>query len=332
VELGGNISGAEIAETVQTSDGGFLLMGSYSEAYPESGQRPMPDEWSGPGFGNTKGWKYFYPLVVKLASDGKPQWMRRYAFGDKGGMATSFVLMPSGHVLIAGSIFTSDPDNKLFIMEIDAQGVPIHTQQYDLPASQGSNAFLRLQDGNYLVVGHANAQKAAPRAFSALLSADAKFISGTIYADPNGVRALGLTQAASGAICIVGRTEKGDANKAEGVAWLIDAHLADVGEFWLTDAGNTELEGAAPLSAGGFRLFGDTAAFGATGYDFITAIWAPNVSAVPAAKRLTEEPYKPTISDVTATSDTGKLDLVRNIPVDLIKLQALVAPASETKN
>lgn len=327
VEVGGDISGAELARSVQTADGGVLMEGSYWEAYPESGVTPMPDEWSGPPVGSTKGWKYSYPLVVRLGADGKPLWMRRYLFGDKGGAATSIVAMLSGHYLIMGSLYT-DSTNQLFVMEIDEQGAPVHAQRYELPARLGATASIRLKDGSYAIAGYVNVEKSPPRAFAAMLSPEGKFIVGKIFSDPAGLRPLGMVQAADGRVCIVGRTESGNTNKAEGVAWLVDKAASDTGEFWLTGTGNTELEDVVQLSSGVFRMIGDTDAFGAEGYDLVTANWIPSVG----TKRMTSEPFGPKVSDVSATSETGKLDVVRNIPVDLIKVQVLNVTPDEEKD
>lgn len=328
VELSGDISGAETVKAVQAADGGYVLIGDYWEAYPDSGRKPMADEWSGAPVGDTKGWKYFYPLVVKLGADGKPQWMRRYAFGDHGGVATSVAVMPTGHTLVVGSIYTGT-FNKLFAMEIDEQGVPVHAQQYELPLHQGSNVVVRLHDGGYAIAGHTIAEKTLPGAFVAMLSADAKFVSGKVYGYTTGLRPLGMVQAMDGKVYVTGRSEDGAHNKAEGVAWGIDKDGGDLGEFWLTGDGNTEIEDIAQLSTGGFRMLGDTAAFGAQGYDFFTASWTPSGTPV---KRLSVDSYTPKVSDVTATSEIGKLDLVRNIPVDLIKVQALKLPVDEAKH
>jgi hypothetical protein len=331
IDISSDISGAEIARTVQLSDGSYLLVGSYWEVYPDSGRQPMPDEWSAPAPGKTKGSRYFYPMVVKLAADGKPQWMRRYIFGDSGGMATGVIIMPSGNVLIAGSAFIK-PDQALFMMEIDQSGKPVRTHEYILPMSQGANAFLQLKDGYYLVAGHVIAQDAPPHAFTALFSTDVKFVSGTLYSDPKGIRPLGMTLGQDGKVCVVGRTENASANKAEGIAWLLDEKSADLGEFWLTGNGNTELEDAAPTSAGGFDMIGDTNAFGAAYFDLIRTTWIPGPANTKITHRLTEEPYQPKVSDISTISQTGKTDLIRNIPADLIRSRRLSVPTGGMNN
>ena len=321
VELGSDISGAEIARVVQTPDGGYLLAGQYWEAFSDDGRLPMPDEWSAPAPGKTKGWKYTYPLLVKLGADGKPQWMRHYIFGEKGGAATAIALMPSGDVLVTGAIFI-EPFNKLFVMEVDPQGAPVRTQQYESDGHLGANGIIHLQGGDYMIAGHMLPSGAPPEAFTARLAPDGKFASGNLYQDPNGLRSLDLLEAPDGKVCLMGRTENGNANKAEGVAWLLDGHDADLGELWLTGAGNTELESAAPLATGGFEFLGDTDAFGASGYDFITTTWTPSAS-VATSKRLKVSVFKPKLSDVAVTSTTGKLDVVRVLPVERFGVQAI---------
>ncbi|MGH8398353.1 MAG: hypothetical protein ACRETA_08930 [Gammaproteobacteria bacterium] len=326
IELSSDISTAEIAKSVQMPDGGYLLVGTYTEAYPESGDQPLPGVWSAPAPGKTKGWQYKYPLLVKLAADGKPEWMQRYIFGDVGGAATSVVPLPSGHVLIAGTVYEM-PDQPLFIMELDAAGKPVQTQEYKISGAQSINAFIQLKDGSFMLTGHTKVENSPRSALVAHFAVDAKFDSGTLYKLPAGVWPLGMVQGQDGKICIVGRTEDGSTNKAQGLALLVDEHGNDVGEFWLSGSGNTEFEDAAPTATKGFDIIEDTSAFGATNFDIVRFIWVPGSN---TAKRLTQEPYQPKTSSVTVTTQIGKLDKARNIPVNLINVKNLSIPAVQS--
>lgn len=331
IELESDISGAEVSRTIQTSDGGYLLIGSYWEAYPASGRKPLPDEWSASAPGNTEGWQYYYPFMVKLSADGKPQWMRRYIFGDTGGMATSAVLMPSGDILVAGTVFDK-PDEPLFMMQTDPEGNPLHTTTYAIPGEQGSNALIGLQDGSYMLVGHAIARGIPHRALVAHFAADGSLISGVLYSNAAGVRPLGMVQAKDGKICIVGRTENPQTKKAAGVAWLTDEQLHDLDEFWLWGDGNTELEDVALSAAGGFDIVGDTNAFGADQFDLVRLTWKPTAPGAQTSKELLQEPYKPTLGNVDTISQTGKTGLIRVIPVNLINVKNLNLPAIKNHN
>lgn len=315
-------SGAELAAAYQTADGGYLLAGTYWEGFPESGEQPMPEIWSAPAPGKTKGYKYSYPLLLKLSKDGKPQWMRRYVFGENGGAALTVTEMPSGHLFLTGAIYMNQAEH-LFVLETDAQGLPMHAQELQLPQHLGTNAALRLQDGNYLVVGHAITESTPHAAFSALFAPDLKFLGGTIYEDPIGIRPLGLVQGTDGRICVVGRTENIQSGKVEGAAWLIDEHGDDLDELWLSGQGNTELEGTAYLSGGNYRLLGDTNAFGAANYDLLLTTWNPQPSVVANTKQLKLEPFTPKVSNVQVTSDTAKLDFVKLIPPDFFNVKTL---------
>ena len=317
-------SGAELAAAYQTMDGGYLLAGTYWEGFPESGEQPMPDIWSAPAPGKTKGYKYSYPLLLKLSKDGKPQWMRRYVFGENGGAALTATEMSSGHLFLTGAIYMNQTEH-LFVLETDAQGLPMHAQELQLPQHLGSNAALRLQDGNYLVVGHAIMESTPHAAFSALFGPDLKFLGGTIYEDPIGIRPLGLVQGTDGRICVVGRTENIQSGKVEGAAWLIDEHGDDLDELWLSGQGNTELEGAADLSSRNYRLLGDTNAFGSANYDLLLTTWNPAPSAATHTKQLTLVPFAPKINDIQVSSDTAKLDIVRPIPPSLFNVKTLTS-------
>lgn len=322
-------SGAEFAAAYQTADGGYLLAGTYWEGFPESGKQPMPDIWSAPAPGKTKGYKYSYPLLLKLSKDGKPQWMRRYVFGENGGVALTATEMPSGHLFLTGAIYMNQAEH-LFVLETDAQGLPMHAQELQLPQHLGTNAALRLQDGNYLVVGHAIMESTPHAAFSALFAPDLKFLGGTIYEDPIGIRPLGLVQGTDGRICVVGRTENIQSGKVEGAAWLIDEHGDDLDELWLSGQGNTELEGAVDLSSGNYRLLGDTNAFGAANYDLLLTTWNPAPSAATSTKQLTLEPFAPKINDIQVSSDMAKLDIVRPIPPSLFNVKTLTSESGST--
>lgn len=328
IELASNISTAEIAKAVQTPDGGYILIGTYTEAYPKSGDQPMPDEWSAPAPGRTKGWQYSYPLLLKLAADGKPEWMQRYLFGDVGGSATSAVLMPSGHVLVAGTVY-DQPDQPLFIMELDTKGMPVHAEEYTIAGEQGTNAFIQLSDGSYMLTGHSIQGNATHSVFVAHFATDGKFDFGSLFKLPAGVRSLGMVQGQDGRICVVGRTEDGSTNKAEGMALLVDEHSNDIGEFWLSGSGNTELEDAAQTTAGGYEIIGDTGAFGADNFDIVRFTWVPGAK---MQKRLAQEPYQPKVVSVTVTTQTGKLDRVRGIPVSLIAVKNPTVPSGSSSN
>ncbi|MGA9854649.1 MAG: hypothetical protein WBR29_05165 [Gammaproteobacteria bacterium] len=328
IEISTDISGSEIARTFQTPDGGYLLVGSYWEAYPDDGRQPMPDEWSGPSPKKTEGYQYYYPMVVKLSADGKPEWMQRYLFGDTGGWATSAVIMPSVNILIAGTV-SDKKTGPLYLMETDPAGEPLHAETYTLTGAQGSNAFIQLSDGSYMLTGHLIEGNAPHSVVVVHFAADGKFDSGSLFKFPAGIRSLGLAQGQDGRICIVGRTEDGSANKAEGMALLVDEHSNDLGEFWLSGSGNTELEDVAPIAAGGFDILGDTRAFGATYFDMVRFTWLPGEK---MTKRLVQEPYQPTVASITVTFQTGKIDLIRNVPLGFINFQSLSMPSGEDKH
>jgi hypothetical protein len=110
---------------------------------------------------------------------------------------------------------------------------------------------------------------------------------------------------------------------------LVDEHANDMGEFWLSGSGNTELEDVAPTAAGGFDILGDTSAFGASYFDIVRFNWLPDAK---ITKRLVQEPYEPTVASITATSQTGKIGLIRNISVGFINFQSLSLPSSADKH
>lgn len=328
VELDSDISSAEVSYVAQTTDGGYLLAGGYSEAYPESGAQPLLGVWSGAAPGKERGWEYTYPVVLKLDANGKPEWLRRYSFDNHGGDALTVTEMPSGHILVMGSIYVNQTNN-LFILETDAQGVPLHAEQYELPQRLGTLALLRLKDGNYLVVGYANTNTEPHAAFSALFTPDLKLVGGAIYHDPAGLRPLGMAQGSDGKICIVGRTENPQTNQADGVAWLIAENGADLAELWLSGQGNTELESVAALPNGTYRIIGDTKAFGAIShsyqeaYDQIVTNWSPPDSNDNNPNRLVVKAFKPDVTEVKATSDTATLSVIKPIPPEAFEITPL---------
>lgn len=330
IELDSTISTAEIGVATQTADGGYLLAGSYTEAYPESGAQPLPGVWSGAAPGKERGRQYTYPLLLKLGPNGKPKWLRRYAFGNNGGAALAVTEMPSGHVLLIGSVYV-DKTNKLFVMETDGQGVPLQAEQYTLPQRLGVNAVLRLKDGDYLVLGYANTHSAHD-GFTALLTPDLKLAGGMIYHNLKGLRPMDMVQAPDGRICVVGRTENPQTNKAEGVAWVINEHGDDLSELWLSGQGNTELESVSVLSDGAFRLIGDTEAFGAFNhnqiYDQLLTDWNPLLSSKGNPKQLSLTTFKPNVDDVKVTSDTAKLGLIESITPGSFELTPLTINAA----
>jgi hypothetical protein len=328
IEIANDVNGLEIARTLQMADGSYLLIGSYWEGYPESDTGSTRYEWAGPSPQDTKGYQYWYPVVVKLSADGKPEWIYRYLFDDTGGWATSAVMLPSGNTLIAGTV-SDKKSGPLYLMEIDPAGKPVHVETYTLTGAQGSDAFIRLLDGSYMLTGHLIEKNAPHSVFVAHFAADGKFDSGSLFKFPAGIRSMGMAQGQDGRICVVGRTEDASANKAEGMALLVDEHANDMGEFWLSGSGNTELEDVAPTAAGGFDILGDTSAFGASYFDIVRFNWLPDAK---ITKRLVQEPYEPTVASITATSQTGKIGLIRNISVGFINFQSLSLPSSADKH
>lgn len=268
------------------------------------------------------GQRYGYPMLMKLSADGKPQWLRRYAIDGDGGYGLSIAEMSSGHLFMSGAV-VDGKDEDLFISELDSQGAPLHTQRLAISQHQGTNAVIRLADGDYLVAGHAITDNAPHSAFLVLLAPDLKFLSGTLYQDPSGVRPLGMVQGADGKIVIAGRTENPQANKAEGVAWVVDEKGTDLDELWLSGEGNTELEDVAALSKGGYRLVGDTNAFGAKKYDLVMTTWDPRSADTSMQKRLSLTAYKPDIDDEKTAYDSAKLDIVTPIPSGSFDIRAL---------
>jgi hypothetical protein len=323
-ELTSDLCRAELAYAAQTADGGYLLVGDYLEAYPADRRKPLPGVWSGTALGDSTGWQYSYPMLMKLSADGKPQWLRRYAIDGNGGYGLTIMEMPTGHLFMSGAVVDGKKEN-LFVSELDPQGLPIHTQSLDIDQHQGSNAALRLADGDYLVMGHAIPEGAPHAVFLALFAPDLKFLSGGLYQAATGVRAMSIVQGPDGKIGIAGRSENPEANKAEGVAWMVDEKGTDLGELWLSGQGNTEFEGIAVLSKGRYRLVGDTNAFGASKFDVVTTTWTPQPSA--AAKRLTLASYKPDVDNEKTSYDTAKLDVFSTTPVTSIDVKALKPPA-----
>lgn len=324
--LSGVLNDSEVNTVTQTADGGYLLAGTYTEAIPESGYVPSRNTWSAAAPGKTPGWEYTYPLLLKLSANGKPQWIRRYAFGTNGGAALGVAELPSGNIVLAGSIYV-DKTNNLFVLETDKEGVPLSANQYELPQRTGVLAMRKIKDGNYMIGGYVNTNS-SHAAYFALFSPTLKFIRGTIYQNPAGVRPLSFVQGSDGRICVVGRTENPQTNKAEGVAWLIDEQGADLGELWIGGQGNTELESAAQLSAGEYQLLGDTDAFGAADFDLFTTRWNPSSHSATNDNRLSSIPFTPKINEVNVTSDTASLRTVVSLKPDVLSVRNLTAELS----
>lgn len=66
VQLSSDISSAEIGYATPTQDGGYVLAGSYSEAFPQSGVQPLPGVWSSAAPGKKRGREYTYPILLRM--------------------------------------------------------------------------------------------------------------------------------------------------------------------------------------------------------------------------------------------------------------------------
>lgn len=328
VELSSGISGAELAQAYALHDGNILVVGTYTEAFPDSGVQPMPGVWSAPAPGHDKGSQYSYPLLIDLGPDGTPRWVRRYAFGDLGGAGLTVTEAASGHLILSGSIYTGK-DNELFAMETNSDGTPLHTVGLSASAHLGANVSLSRADGSYMVLGHAVEERGSHKTFVAFFDPDLKFNAGSLYDFADGVRPLGFTQRADGTICIAGRTESLESKQASGVAWLINGEGTDQAELWLTGPGLTEFESVAALQDGGLRLLGDSNAFGGSGFDAVITTWEPTKSPG-TANKLETSAFKPQVTDIKTVSTTAGVGVVQPVPVASIDVTRFVATAPST--
>jgi len=114
-----------------TSDNGYLVCGSYLEA----GQ-PQSDIW-----------------LIRLNEDGDTLWTK-HNYSTFSAAAYSVQLLSSGGFIVTGTREDAAGNGHMFILETDASGNQLWTEDYPFWANSGGNAVVVTNDDGFLICGY----------------------------------------------------------------------------------------------------------------------------------------------------------------------------------
>ncbi|MBN2542318.1 T9SS type A sorting domain-containing protein [bacterium] len=123
---------------LQTSDGGFIVVGSSNSYSP--GDHDV--------------------YIVKTDGSGGIEWMRDYGEGGND-YASSVLETPEGDFLIVGYTYSSTAGNTdLYLLKVDPDGDTLWTRKYGGAGYDGGNYIFHASDGYYLSIGHTTSRGA----------------------------------------------------------------------------------------------------------------------------------------------------------------------------
>jgi len=117
----------------ETSDGGFVVVGSYS-----LGPGPTYDVY-----------------VIKTDGNGNLLWSRTYG-GSEEDAAFDLVLTDSDEIVIAATTrsFTPSEGSHPYVLKLNDRGDTLWSRMYDSPCGESSNSIDETFDGGYIIAGH----------------------------------------------------------------------------------------------------------------------------------------------------------------------------------
>jgi hypothetical protein len=263
---------------VETLDGGFVLVGHYGYL-----KNPTDKKWSPDMF------------ALKLAADGKTEWMHRYHLDADYGIASAVTSMPDGRIAIAAAYFDDAGDQGLLTMTLSPDGSPVQVTEFPGPFNPFTLAIQA--DGEALVAGSYDVKGKPQAAFTLSLDEKGAEQFGHIYSLRNpdntplwvGSFSLRNVVVSHGHVALLGHSgsvgvlrgadEPGD----RALAVLLDER-GDVTSVLSVQApgtqssnhSNSEFSDIAPLGSDRFALLGATQGFGASYANFLYTTWAPH--------------------------------------------------------
>ncbi|MHA2620993.1 MAG: DUF7619 domain-containing protein [bacterium JZ-2024 1] len=125
--LYGDSTAQEIHDSVQTPDGGYLMVGATKLGAPP-----------------------YSALIIKLDSSGQLVWARSY--GSNNEVFNSIIPLPNGNYLVAGKTKYFDTDDCL-IVEVDSSGNVLTVRTFRGAGWDTCDAVARTPDGNFILAG-----------------------------------------------------------------------------------------------------------------------------------------------------------------------------------
>ncbi|MFX0090734.1 MAG: hypothetical protein ACFFBD_03135 [Candidatus Hodarchaeota archaeon] len=224
-------------DVIQTSDGGFALVGLTSSY----------------GAGGRAGW------LVKTDANGTMEWNQSY--GGVGDDSFSKVIPTSdGGLAIAGSTFSYGAgEGDLWLVKMDAKGNILWNQTYGGPQHDNAGAVLQTSDGGFVLAGYTKSYGAGYYDFW-LIKTDATGVTqwSQTYGGPSSDHLLALTQTLDGGFALFGDTKSYGVGGSD--LWLVKTDAAGAVQ-WNQTYGTTEHEeGRVVIQTGdgGFALAGST--------------------------------------------------------------------------
>jgi len=306
----------------QDVDGNYILVGKLDLNLSLPNQRSAEDEqwrWKGenPIPTHLSGYRRDI-LVLKLSADGRPMFMNRYIPNNNLSVGSSVLAMPNGHVLIAGreEVFDTKKKNPL-LLEIDSKGQPVRSESFNSGMDEYPQFILRQPSGGVVLAGATSRNGELSKVFSLWLDRAGAMQNARLYSNPKGLQVMNAILGHDNRLSVAAHTTDYNTGTAAGVAFIVSDNGVIDNSFVLSGQGNVELDGIWPLAEGRYRLLGDTAGFGASYRNIVTAVWMPNSK---AEFTIGESSYAPSVELCTIDYMSGDLNNVRDIPVSLVEM------------
>lgn len=232
---------------IQTSDGGFALVG-YTQSYG-AGER---DFW-----------------LVKTDTQGNLQWSRTYG-GPKDEMAYSIVQTANGGFALAGSTKSyGTGGNDFWLVKTDANGGPQWTWTYGFSGNDSLNSMIQTTDGGFALTGYTDSVGAGKTdVWLMKTEADGRGVWSQFYGGPEVDTVWEVIQTADKGFMLAGGTESFGQGQSDG--WLVKTNAKGISQWTLTYGGSaTEyFTTLIQTTDGGFALTGISYASAANSGDF----------------------------------------------------------------
>jgi subtilisin family serine protease len=233
---------------LQTSDGGYLLLGSYTDANRNQ------DAW-----------------LIKTDVNGSVVWNKTYG-GVNRDEGRSVIQTPDGGYIFAGRTASyRNGDDDAWLVKTDASGNKLWEKNYGGNNYDSAITVINTSSGGYALIGSTNSYFGAvspypPRIWLIIVNGTGKIIWDRIYGGDKGDSGVSIVQTSDGYV-VLGNTYSFGAGNGERDMWLMK--LDPNGYYiWNKTFGGIGEEGASMSQSlvqtqdGGFAFTGGTSSFG----------------------------------------------------------------------
>lgn len=228
------------AEVQQTSDGGYILIGT-SEYSDGSGAQVY---------------------IVKTDADGNTQWYQEKGYSDSNERGASIQQTTDGGYIFTGITYQFDSEGDVWLVKIGANGSTTWHEHTGYPNSYDEGTSIRqTRDGGYIIA--ANAVDSGD-VFIGLLKTDSmgNWQNAGAYGGPQLDYNAKVEQTEDGGYIIAGSTYSYGAGQSDGWLIKVDANLKTLWTSAFGGSGQDYFYSVQQTSDGGYIMVGSTESYG----------------------------------------------------------------------